>query len=375
VDESGAVVVDFSEISQRLKPISVNIDDLLLDPNNPRLAEIRSAIEPEDQIDNGEIQEDVYNKLMGESGVDNLRASIATVGYLPISVLVVRRHLKRDSKKYIVIEGNRRITAIKSILREAPPGLSGDQLISRRDQLRNVLVYLLDTDLERVNKDRFLLQGIVHLSPIKTWPAFSRAMTCYLLEQQGLRATEISRALGGGISAVEVGRLLRAYCAYKQMTEDEEYGEYAASKRELLSYFAEVVSRTSLKNWLGWNDDLRSFEDETNRHVFYDLLYNEKIRKLTDIRMIDKIRDYNLLDRLIEDDHDIERAYSEAIQLEQATQTPPTIPWRSRIQEVIKLLEIGISLPFSKDDILLLEQLQKLVKQRLIEIKRIVRSS
>ncbi|RJS74955.1 hypothetical protein CW712_05640 [Candidatus Bathyarchaeota archaeon] len=149
-------VSDLAEISSRLKPKKVNVTDILLDPNNPRLAEIGGQ-EPEEGIDEDRVQEDAFRRLKEEVGIDDLRSSIATVGFLPISMLVVRKHLKDGSNKYVVIEGNRRIAAIKWILREAPPGITRDIINERRNQLTELDVIELETDLNQLERDRFLL--------------------------------------------------------------------------------------------------------------------------------------------------------------------------------------------------------------------------
>jgi len=366
--------VDFSEISDRITSVTIDIDDCLLDPNNPRLAEARSINEPEENIGDSAVQADVFRRLVEDTGVGNLRSSIATIGHLPIIMLVVRRHLIEGSTQYVVIEGNRRIAAIKWILIEAPPGITQELLTRRRVQLRNVDVFLLDTDRDRLDADRYLLQGIAHLSPIRRWPAFARAQACHQLEQRGLNMTAISRALGGGISAIEVGRLLRAYNAYMNMVGDETYGDVAADRKVLLSYFADVMGKRSLRvDWLGWDESELRFTNNVNRELLYDLIVERKIRRLTDIRLLPKIIEYDLLDQLTEEGYDIEDAYSEAKRIEQAQRTPRIRPWRDKIRETMRLLRTGISLPFLVDDVELLDSLRELAENRRDEIATTLR--
>lgn len=365
--------VDFSEISDRINTFPIDVDDCLLDPNNPRLAEARSVHEPEENIGDSAVQDDVFRRLVEEAGVGDLRSSIATIGYLPISMLIVRRHLIEGPTQYVVIEGNRRIAAIKWILREAPPGITPDLLTRRREQLQTLDLFLLDTDRDRLDNDRYLLQGIAHLSPIRGWPAFARAQACHQLEQRGLNMTAISRALGGGISAIEVGRLLRAYNAYMNMVGDETYGDVAADRKELLSYFAEVMGKRSLRvDWLGWDENI--FSDIVNKELLYDLIVERKIRRLTDIRLLPKIIEYDLLDQLTEEDeYDIEDAYSEAKRIEQAQRTPRIPPWRDKVRVTTRLLQTGISLPFFEEDTELLDSLRELAENRRDEIATYLR--
>lgn len=146
---------DFSEILERLKPMSLDFTQILLEPNNPRLAEARGTIEPEEGIDGSSVQETTFAALK-KDGIDDLRASIATSGYLPIQMLVVRKHLKPGSDKYVVLEGNRRVATIKWIMVEAAPGLSGEVLEKRRTQLAKLNLLLVNTTPEKLESDRLL---------------------------------------------------------------------------------------------------------------------------------------------------------------------------------------------------------------------------
>jgi len=373
--------IDLAEIRNRLAPVALEVDSIVLDPNNPRLAEARGTVEPEDHIDDNEVQRDTLGRLKGTGGtdLDDLRASIATVGFLPISFLIVRKHFKSGSNKYVVVEGNRRVATIKWIIREAPPGITEDALSARRTELQKLSVLELDTDQERLDKDRLLLQGICHMSPTKAWPAYARALACYTLAQRNLSPTQISRALGGGISAKEVGRLTRSYYAYLQMINDEEYGDYASAHRELLSYFSEVISRRKLRDdWLEWDDQQKKFTNDEKREIIYELIESQKIRRMTDMRLLSKIIDQtpDAIDRLVaEPDFSIEEAHAGAIQVERAITPPPTFPWRKHIRKAIEILEEAIALPFSNDDIELLQTVIDLAQTRLDEIQRLLGTS
>ena len=373
--------VDLAEIQTRLAPTALELDVILLDPNNPRLAEARGTVEPEDHIDDNEVQRDTFARLKGTSGtdLDDLRASIATVGFLPISFLIVRRHFKSGSNKYVVVEGNRRVATIKWIMREAPPGITEEALGTRRTALQKLEVLELSTDQNRLEKDRLLLQGICHMSPTRAWPAYARALACYTLEQTGLSPTRVARALGGGISAKEVGRLTRSYHAYLQMIDDEEHGDYASAHRKLLSYFSEVISRRRLRDdWLGWDDSQKKFTNDENREILYELIESQKIREMRDMRLLPIIIDQtpDAIDRLLaEPDYSIEEAHAGAIQVERATTPPPIVPWRRPIQKAIEILERGVALPFSNDDLELLQNLINLAETRLQNIRRFLGTS
>ena len=83
------------------KPVAVK--DLYLDPQNPRLAGRDLTIDQQDEI---------LKTLWQERAVNELVDSIATTGYWPHEVLFA---IEQDGK-LVVIEGNRRLAAVKLLL-------------------------------------------------------------------------------------------------------------------------------------------------------------------------------------------------------------------------------------------------------------------
>lgn len=102
-----------------LKPISVELRDLLLDPNNPRFSELGEALNtiPEGRFSDEKVQANTFEKMKDQMfDVAELRDTIKTIGFLPMDRLVVRRWkgvAKDGREKFVVIEGNRRTTALR----------------------------------------------------------------------------------------------------------------------------------------------------------------------------------------------------------------------------------------------------------------------
>jgi len=373
---------DPSEIIERLKPIEVNVEDLLLDPLNPRLSEFEETIENEEIIDSQEIQEKIFEKIKEVGDLEHLRDSIAKTGFLPISYIIVRRHFKKGSNKFVVIEGNRRIAAIKWLLRSKPAYLNSEIYQKRKKQLKQLQVLLLDTTPEKVENDRYIIQGVTHLNPARDWPAYAKARMCWLLYQQNLGFKEIATALGGGIRASEVGRLIRAYYAYERMLEDDEYSECAIQHKEFISYFSEFLNKKELRDWLGWDDEAKMFTNVENLKRIYELLCgeNKKIRKQTDVRLLTKILRFKpeAIDQLIEESsYSIEDAYAEALAEEKRQKIVEQIgDWRAKIREAIETLEKRITPSLNvqelEDDIKLLTRLQRVLNERLKQLQAIL---
>jgi len=104
----------------------ISIDDLVLDPNNPRFVrDLHLAANTSDEEVEG-IQERVLARFSttgdAQEGsgdffdIGDLRRSMRAIGFVPIDRIVVRK--LRGSDKYLVVEGNRRIAAAESLRRE-----------------------------------------------------------------------------------------------------------------------------------------------------------------------------------------------------------------------------------------------------------------
>lgn len=109
-------------LSKYLKSETLELENILLDPNNPRFAELGDSIDviPESRFAEPKIQKDAFDKMKTDRfEVAELRDTIKTIGFLPMDKVVVREWKGNPNlghKKYVVVEGNRRITALKWLI-------------------------------------------------------------------------------------------------------------------------------------------------------------------------------------------------------------------------------------------------------------------
>ncbi len=105
------------------KPTKVSLDDLMLDPNNPRCVvtlELKATV-PDTEV---ETHQEKLLKAFDQTGdseffsVKDLLDSFEKVGYQPIDKIVVRA-LPRN--KYLVLEGNRRVSALRILRKDSRP--------------------------------------------------------------------------------------------------------------------------------------------------------------------------------------------------------------------------------------------------------------
>src|SRR5262245_23000824 len=112
------------DTSSMLKQISVCPDDLFLDPNNPRLVQDLNfgAKVPDSEVPGRQQQiRDLFAKRGQAEGdeffdITDLYDSMIRIGYVGIDRIVVREF---DRGKYLVVEGNRRVSTIKLIRERA----------------------------------------------------------------------------------------------------------------------------------------------------------------------------------------------------------------------------------------------------------------
>lgn len=262
-------------ISEFLSPIKVHLSELLLDPNNPRFAELGEEIDqvPESRFAEPKVQQVAFDKMKAAKfNVTELRDTIKELGFLPMDRLVVRpwRANNTDEKRYVVIEGNRRVSALKWLLELHE---SGKETFTERQlsSFKTFEVLLLD-DLLAPQTARWILPGLRHVSGIKEWGPYQKARMVFELRQTGKTAQEVAQSLG--LSTREANQLWRAYLALEQMGTNEEYGEYAEPR--LYSYFEEVFRRPNVREWLGWDDDQQKFVNDKELREFYGWMKGEK---------------------------------------------------------------------------------------------------
>jgi hypothetical protein len=232
----------------------VSLNDVFLDPNNPRFFIEPQNVIPDNKFTEALVQEKCMDK-MKDYEIDELKESVKSVGFLQIDKVVVR---PLDNKKYVVVEGNRRIAALKILKKEVEKS---------ETQLRKEIVDSLTRFKVVVYKGKekdiaWIVQGIRHISGVRNWPAYQQAeILMKIIQEKKVGIREASNALGIGPKIA--GRLVRAYHGLQQAKDDDEYGQNVFPSH--FAYFMEAVfSRPALQNWLSWNETSKRFENITN---------------------------------------------------------------------------------------------------------------
>jgi hypothetical protein len=217
------------KIEQKLLPL----DDILLDPSNVRFRHLGRPV----------TDKEAEETLWREKDSKTLYQEILVAGGLSEPIYV-----RRDSKKFIVKEGNRRVTCLRHGKREAAAGrLHG----LKATVFDFVPAFILDDGVTA--EEEAILEARWHVMGAgkKQWPAFNQSAHIWAMHHShGMPVAKISDVLG--MSRPTVNKRLRAYEAmveYQSQTGDEELNKF--------SYFDEAYKAADIVRWL----------DEDDRHL------------------------------------------------------------------------------------------------------------
>lgn len=203
------------------------IRDLYLDPQNPRLG--RSVIAKN-------LNQDQILEQMANWELEELIVSFDENGYWPQEALIVTNERLDGDERLVVVEGNRRLAALKLI--------TGNHNAKISKRLENVLSDIQNKELynlaqvpcihvdNRSDVKEFL--GFRHVSGIKQWePAEKAAYIASLVDNHGFTYEQVMRKIGSKTENVR-----RNYISYKvlgQMKEEDEiYSDAVEDKFSVL---------------------------------------------------------------------------------------------------------------------------------------------
>lgn len=254
--------MNVDNLSALLRPVAINLSDLLLDPNNPRFSELGEELNPvaESRFADEKVQAHAFDKMRNDKfDVNELRDTIKTLGFLPMDRIVVRQwRVQSEPTKYVVIEGNRRVTALRWLvmLHETGKETFSDERLANLQRLECLV---LDDTLAPPSA-LLVLPGLRHVSGIKEWGPYQKAKTVHALRKSGMSPQEAAQSLG--LSTRAANNAYRCFIALENMKADDEYGE--ATEPRMYSYFEEIFKRPDVKSWLAWSDEEERFA-ETDR--------------------------------------------------------------------------------------------------------------
>ncbi len=244
---------------------TVSLHRLYLDPNNFRFIDKADYVKVSDEkIKDAQIQKRTRRFISGTNNeeIDDLIRSYKTNGYLPVDQIQAR---PLDDSSYLVIEGNRRITALKYLEERFE---AGDDIGNLNPSIFAKVPIIITRGVDESHYK--ILMGLKHISGNKKWPSINQAQLLRTLLNEGMTKQEIKDALG--ISTVTLNRYLKSLALVDQY-KDSELGDQFRSEK--FNIFSEVIKQPKIMFWLGWDDYEAKAKNVFNLNRFFSWISSE----------------------------------------------------------------------------------------------------
>ena len=255
--------------------------DVLFDPQNPRLGADATTSQPKLQA--LLMEEPHFAKELVGSFVEN-----AFIEYEP---LVVRK----SGTQYYVIDGNRRLAAVKHII--ANPDQYPSKIVKSLQEVP-VLIFHQKADSSHRKEIRTYL-GVRHLQGYREWPPESKAI---FLDQNITATTNFKRLKAEfGIERRDIARYLIPYRVRKAAKDI--LGELEVGEEQSFWILGEALQRPGIREYLELDVDANSFKirkfNKTKYQYLLEFLYGSNkqhghgraggLRRITDTRQLSRL--------------------------------------------------------------------------------------
>ena len=249
----------------------VSLANLYLDPNNYRLIhEAEQKQVSDEQIKDKDVANRTFRLLLGNNNqnIKDLIDSFKSNGYLPVDQIQVRELASEKGSAYVVVEGNRRIAALK-FLQQEYQNKSIDLGKLDKDIFSRVPVVMYD-DPDQLH--HLTLMALKHISGNKKWGEWNQAKLLQtMINKHQVKESDVCVRVG--ISKTELRRNLRALALTTQYQQSD-YGDQFSET--MFPMFREAVRSPELKDWLKWDDNLKQATDLRHLEQFFSLLSVEE---------------------------------------------------------------------------------------------------
>jgi hypothetical protein len=314
----------------------IPLSDLLLDPNNYRFLDNKDyKPKPKNRYASDKVQNATLRLLAQDKRyqLDELKKSIITNGYVPMERIIVAPYDSQPDK-FLVIEGNRRVAALKSLLQEHDEGvreLTEDQITS----FSNIPCAILKVEESQRTHAARVIMGIRHITGPREWGAYQQAQLIQQLHnEEGQEFSSIADHLG--LSTVEVSRRYRAMNALKAMENDELYSEKA--EPEYYRLFHELVSLPEVRTRFGWDSETDQFTNIDRAREFFELIAPQtkeateaKLKSYSDVRKLKTIITNPAAEEILLDPA---KSFTDAL-AEVSQHRPPVPPQKSAFSDFL----------------------------------------
>lgn len=219
--------------------------NLLFDGQNPRMVEFGVNEYSEEQL---------INLLWREMAVEELVMSILAMGFFDHEPLYVMR---RSDGKMIVLEGNRRLAAIKSILN--PEMVKGDRMRKFEKRITPEITDKLTNRIPVIElasrEDAWRLLGFKHVNGPAKWGSYAKAKYIVDIHRNfNISLEQIAEQIGDTNKTVK--KLYQGMMVIEQAEKNSEFSiDDIKTPRLYYSHLYTALGYEKFRNYLGITDD------------------------------------------------------------------------------------------------------------------------
>jgi hypothetical protein len=187
--------------------------------------------------------------------VDELKTSIRENGWIPVDYIFVKQIPGEAKGRYLVLEGNRRVTALRGLLDEKE---LSEELRRSLGEI-SVMEVIDDIPEDELNKKISYLLGVRHHGALVKWSPFAQAKNIYSRYQEVLGSEkflwkeEVAEHVANALSIPvdEVRKRLQVYVAMQQLSlhpvvaQAKSSNSRAGMQDHYYSVVAEIANNTS----------------------------------------------------------------------------------------------------------------------------------
>lgn len=221
----------------------IDTEHLHFDPQNPRFYRLNRAT----------TDAAVIEEMLDDEGVQDLMASIGQKGYFEGEPLLITE----EDGRLIVVEGNRRLAAVKLLNREfQPPSRRRASVEQLRQEAAQSPPKKLPCIRYAARRDVMRYLGYRHITGIKEWDAMSKARYLADIRQEfyaALPPQQQMKLLAKDIGSRPdyVGQLLTALGLYVTAENAKFYGLPMSAQDVEFSYLTTALNYKKITSWLG----------------------------------------------------------------------------------------------------------------------------
>ncbi|HCI6132946.1 TPA: ParB N-terminal domain-containing protein [Klebsiella variicola subsp. variicola] len=245
----------------------IKIEELELDPQNPRLPESVNR-SPENMI----------NHIALTTSIEDLMSAIAENGFFPGEPLIAVKD--SSTGKYTVVEGNRRLTAVKLIMDPHLCERPSQRMLTISHDMTGKLKSLEELPVI-VRKDRGEIipyLGFRHITGVKQWEPLAKARyieQLFNLTKSTLspseRYNEVAKAIGSRKDHIK--RNLDALAVYKVMEKNNFYNIEGLDEESIkFSILSTALADERIGSYIGV-----SFKDQDGDSIPNDPIIDAKV--------------------------------------------------------------------------------------------------